>query len=44
MDGTKESNEKLTNLLQIEGFEIYGIGQGCGVRCETIVWKRVPSK
>ena len=33
-------DEKLKTLLSNNGFVIHAKGAGCGVNCETLVWKK----
>lgn len=44
MDGFTSSipnhDHKLKKLLRNHGFDVYAKGKGCGVRCETLVWKK----
>jgi hypothetical protein len=35
-----EHDEKLKTLLSNNGFVIHAKGAGCGVKCETLVWKK----
>ena len=44
MDGFTSSiphhDNQLKKLLKDNGFDVYAKGAGCGVRCETLVWKK----
>ena len=44
MDGFTSSiphhDNKLKELLKDNGFDVHAKGAGCGVRCETLVWKK----